>query len=184
MIYLKNGSLKKSILNFANIFLVLIEEVPILQFYQNWENIRYIYPYQYLFFSFWHRFQNKEDNSRLSNALKESIYLNNSGVNSWFSSITFLSQKLGIHLTKSKLVGKLNFKTQIKKFAKEDFLKQSSKDSGKLTTYFVVKDHFRIEKYLSIHPINFNIDTDNKCTQFTYRNWQIYMKENQTKKIN
>jgi hypothetical protein len=41
-------------------------------------------------FSFWHRFQNKEDNSRLSNALKESIYLNNSGVNSWFSSITFL----------------------------------------------------------------------------------------------
>jgi hypothetical protein len=36
---------------------------------------------------------NKEDNSLLSKALKESIYLNNSGVNSWFSSITFLSQK-------------------------------------------------------------------------------------------
>jgi len=51
-------------------------------------------------FSFWHRLQNKEDNSLLSNALKESIYLNNSGVNSWISSITFLSQKLGIHITK------------------------------------------------------------------------------------
>ena len=61
---------------------------------------------------------NKEDNLLLPNALKESIYLNNSGVNSWFSSKTFLSQKLGIHITKSKLVGKLNFKTQIKKFAK------------------------------------------------------------------
>ena len=90
------------------------------------------------------RLQNKEDNSLLSNALKQSIYLNNSGVNIWFSSISFLSQKLGIHLTKSKLVGILNFKTQIKKFAKEDFLKtwnkikQSSKDSGKLTTYFDV----------------------------------------------
>ena len=55
------------------------------------------------FFHFIMRLQNKEGNSLLSKALKESIYLNNSGVNSRFSSISFLRQKLGIHLTKSKL---------------------------------------------------------------------------------
>ena len=105
---------------------------------------------------FWHRAENAPDGSFLSSALKESVNLHDGGTFSWFSTIHGFCHKLNINIKYSKTLKVSKFKLQMKTALKANFLsywhkvKDSYENTGKLSTYFEIKQNFNFESYLNI----------------------------------
>jgi len=112
-------------------------------------------------FSYLHRLENVAENSLLSHALKESISLSTNGINSWFSSIDYLKNKIGLDFNICKKMKHPKFKTELKKGLRRKFLsywhklRDNYRDSGKLTAYFDIKDNFKMEEYFNIKKIQY-----------------------------
>jgi hypothetical protein len=107
-------------------------------------------------FSYWHILENVAENSLLSHALKESISLSTNGINSWFFSIDYLKNKIGLDFNICKKMKHHKFKTELNKGLRRKLLsywhklRDKYRDSEKLTTYFDIKDNFKMEEYLNI----------------------------------
>jgi hypothetical protein len=106
------------------------------------------------FFTYWHRLANIPENTLLHSAYRESVTLDKSNVNTWFTNMTHLSNKLGITLSNCVKMKISTFKRLLKKKTRENFLEYwfKMKDkgciAGKLSTYFDLKQNFCMEKYL------------------------------------
>lgn len=105
-------------------------------------------------FMYWHRLENNPT-KLLNDAYAENKTIQNQA---WFASIKFFAEKLNFDLEKCKKMGKNMFKQKIKKCLKVNFLTlwksiretQKQSDHSKLSTYFIFKQHFSFETYLTI----------------------------------
>lgn len=106
--------------------------------------------------SYWHRLELCEESSLLHNAYKETINLSKSNVNSWYKSVVYFSKKINISLSICKKYKTTYFKQQVKKHLRKHFLnywtikREEGLNSGKLDTYFLYKENFTMESYISI----------------------------------
>jgi hypothetical protein len=95
------------------------------------------------------------ETSPLYCAYKERVNLCNINVNSWYKTCIF-EGKIGtnINLSRYKNLSLSVIKQYLKKFIQNNVLQywfkrqQEGKSNGKLTSYFKIKDNFRIENYL------------------------------------
>ena len=77
-------------------------------------------------------------------------------VNSWFFSIDYLKNKIGLDFNICKKMKHPKFKTELKKDQRRKFLshwhklRDNYRDSGKMTTYFDIKDSLKMEESLNI----------------------------------
>ena len=109
---------------------------------------------------YWHRLENVNKNSLLSDALECSKSLSQTS-NSWYNTIQQYSNILGVHVPLNSFIHmKLaSFNTKLSKLLKDKYLHEwySAKQSlsvGKLDTYTRTKSNFGFEKYLS--SLHFN----------------------------
>lgn len=105
-------------------------------------------------FLYWHRLQS-QPSDLLKCAYQEYTDLHeNKNIKTWYSTIIMISKKLNIDLNKYKNVSAYMFKKQLKNNLKQEFLsfwqkqKELGRHTGKLTTYFKIKEHFGLESYL------------------------------------
>ena len=112
-------------------------------------------------FSYWLRLENVHANSLLHHAFKESTSLSTNGINSWFSTIDYLKNKIGLNFNTYKNMKPTKFKSELKKRLRQIFfsywhtLRDKLKEAGKLSTYFDIKDNFHMEKYLHIKKFQY-----------------------------
>ena len=105
---------------------------------------------------YWHRLENCSESSLLHSAYTENINLNSNHINCWYKNIQRYREKLGILISNCKSIKLSSFKKQIKNHIRKQFLLYWSKQreeclkSGKLSTYFMYKDKFTMEKYMFI----------------------------------
>jgi hypothetical protein len=108
----------------------------------------YIVSHVVAMFAYWHRLENVHENSLLHHAFKDSTLLSTNGINSWFSTIDYLKNKIGLNFNACKNMKTTKFKSELKKRLRQFFSRTGIlKDVGKLSTYFDIKDNFHIEKY-------------------------------------
>lgn len=111
---------------------------------------------------FWHRLENLDQNSLLSDALECSKSLAPTR-NSWFNTIQQYSNILGVSLNTVKYMKPTSFNTKLANILKDKYLHEwySTKQSlaiGKLDTYTKIKSNFGFEKYLSSLPFTHRKD--------------------------
>ena len=107
---------------------------------------------------YWHRLENVDKNSSLSDALECSKSFSQTS-NSWYNTIQQYSNILGVPLNSFIHMKPASFNTKLSKLLKDKYLHEwySAKQSlsvGKLDTYTRIKSNFGFEKYLS--SLHFN----------------------------
>ena len=106
-------------------------------------------------FKYWHRLENSPSNLLQSAYNEHKIGVSN---NTWYSNISFFSEKLNLDLSFCKRLSKYKFKSMLKKHLKEKFIAYwkdikteyilyLQDDHGKLNTYFKYKSIFQYEEY-------------------------------------
>ena len=111
--------------------------------------------------SYWHRLENISETSLLYCAYLESQLLIDKNINSWYKTITLLSEKLDINLSYYKRLSLNMFKSVVKKRIQANFMqywynrRDKDKLSGKLDTYFKFKTSFISENYLNIKSFEY-----------------------------
>jgi hypothetical protein len=97
---------------------------------------------------------------------------------SWFSTVMALANKLQIDLSVVKNWRQKKFEIHVKNCLRQNFLeywqhkKSSGLVSGKLTTFYKIKEYFRREPYLSV----LNSDQRNLITKFRISAHQLRIK--------
>jgi hypothetical protein len=101
----------------------------------------------------------------LNDAYIESKLLHNAKKLSWYSSIKFVLDKVSslLNVDSSKINGE-----RLKDFFVKDWQKRLKENSsGKLCSYYLFKNNFRCENYLSL--IKKNLNTEGACQDFVYQ---------------
>ena len=111
---------------------------------------------------YWHRLENVDKNSLLSDALECSKSLSQTN-NSWYNTIQQYSNILGVPLNSFIQMKPASFNTKLSKLLKDKYLHEwySTKQSlsvGKLDTYTRIKSNFGFEKYLNSLHFNYRKD--------------------------
>ena len=106
--------------------------------------------------SYWHRIENMSESSLLHCAYDECKNLSQSDINNWYNTVKFFCNKLDLNLLICKKSNMTTFKGLLKKHIKKNFYRywlnihDKGQTFGKLDTYFLLKNTFATEKYLSL----------------------------------